>query len=168
MSNNKLATYDAHTDLVMARLRSPKVIATEEPVAQKHLVTLIDAACMAKGVNMQKEAMDLTAAMLLRQLREDRITADLTWEEVSKAIQEGTFGKYGEVYGINAVSLYDMVWGYIESQERAQLIKKERDLRYGEEAKRQKRLNDFLEAHPAYAEIVRKNYIENQKLNTQR
>ena len=166
MSNNKLATYDAHTDLVMARLRSPKVKDTDEPVAEKHLVTLIDAACMAKGVNMQKEAMDLTAAMLLRQMREDRITADLTWEEVSKAIQEGTFGKYGEVYGINAVSLYDMVWGYVESQERAALIQKERDLRYGEDRKRQEKLEAFLTSHPAYAEIIRKNYIENQKQKT--
>lgn len=161
--SNKLEIYNAHTDLVMARLRSPKVKDTEEPLAQAHVAQLIEAACTAKGVTMEKKGREVTAAILVAQLRQDKITADLTWEEVSKAIQEGTFGKYGEVYGINAVSLYDMVWGYIESQERAALIQKERDLRYGEEAKRQARLDAFLTAHPAYAEIVLKNHIENQK-----
>lgn len=164
--SNKLAKYDAHTDLVMARLRSPKVATTDEPVALEHLVDLIDAACMAKGTKLDDRAMQLTAVMFLRQMREDKIVADLTWEEVGKAIQEGTFGKFGEVYGINAVSLYDMLWGYIESQERAELIRQERELRYGEEKKRQARLDAFLEAHPAYAEIVLKNHIANHKQNS--
>lgn len=164
--SKELALYTAHTDLVMARLRSPKVKDTDEPVAQQHVSKLIQAACTAKGVTMEPQGREVTAALLVAQMRGDKIVADLTWEEVAKAIQEGTFGKYGEVYGINAVSLYDMLWGYIESQERAELIGKERELRSGEERKRQARLDAFLEAHPAYAEIVLKNHIENQKQNT--
>lgn len=161
--SNKLAVYDAHTDLVMARMRSLKVKDTDEPVAIDHIVDLIDVACMAKGTQLDNRAMQLTAAMFLRQLREDKITADLTWEEVSKAIQDGVFGKYGQVFVISAVSLNEMVWGYIESEERAALIRKERELRYGEEQKQRQKIEAFLQAHPAYAEIIRKNHIENLK-----
>lgn len=163
--NNKLATYNAHTDLVMARLRSPKVKETDEPVGQAHLVQLINAACMARGVAMDKNGREVTAALLLAQMRQDKITADLTWEEVGKAIQEGSFGKYGEVYGINAASLYEMLWGYIESQERAALIEKERELRYGADKAKDAKINAFLEAHPEYARKVINNYIENHQIN---
>lgn len=163
--SNKLATYDAHTDLVMARLRSPKVKNTDEPVAIDYIVDLIDAACMAKGTQLDSRAMQLTAVMFLHQLREDKILSDLTWEEVSKAIQDGTFGKYGKVFVISATTLNEMVWGYIESQERAALIDKERELRYGADKARDAKINAFLEAHPEYAQKVINNYIENHQIN---
>lgn len=163
--SKELALYEAHTDLVMARLRSPKVKDTDEPVAQQHVAKLIQAACTAKGATMEKEGRDITAALLVNQMRRDKIVADMTWEEVGKAIQDGVFGAYGEVYGINAASLWDMIWGYIESEDRADLIRQERELRYGEERKRRQRIEDFLEAHPAYAEIIRKNAAENSQRN---
>lgn len=161
--SKELALYDAHTDLVMARMRSLKVKDTDEPVAQQHIAKLIQAACTAKGVTMEPEGREITAALLVNQMRRDKIVADMTWEEVSKAIQDGVFGTYGQVYGINAASLWDMLWGYIESEERAELIRKERELRYGVEQKQRQKIEAFLEAHPAYAEIIRKNHIDNIK-----
>lgn len=161
--SKELALYTAHTDLVMARLRSLKVKDTEEPLAQQHICKLIQVACTAKGVTMEPQGRDVTAALLVAQMRGDKIVADMTWEEVGKAIQDGTFGRYGEVYGINAASLFDMLWGYIESEERAELIRQERELRYGEERKRQQKVQDFLAAHPAYAEIIRKNQQLNKR-----
>lgn len=163
--SNKLATYDAHTDLVMARLRSPKVKDTDEPVAIDYIVDLIDAACMAKGTQLDSRALQLTAVMFLRQLCEDKITADLTWEEVSKAVQDGTFGKYGKVYVISATTLNEMVWGYIESEERAKLIETERELKYGVDKAQDAKTNSFLDAHPEYAKIVLNNYIEQHQIN---
>ena len=163
--SKELATYNAYTDLVMARLRSPKVKDTPEPEAQAHVGKLIQAACMARGTSMDKQGRDVTAALLVAQMRQEKLLADLTWEEVDKAIQEGTFGKYGEVYGINAVSLCDMLWGYIESQERATLIKTERELKYGVSEANAAKTNSFLDAHPEYAKIVLNNYIEQHLIN---
>lgn len=164
--SNKLQIYDAHTDLVMARLRSPKVKDTDEPIAQDYLTDMIEGVCLIRGIKTQEVGVGLMAALLTSQIRQEKLLADLTWEEVAKAFQDGALGKYGEVYGVNVASLYNMLWDYIESQDRAELIRQERELRSGEERKRQARLDAFLEAHPAYAEIVLKNHIANHKQNS--
>ena len=157
MNNNLPQLYTAHTDLVMARLRSPKVKDTDEPRAQELLAKCIEGVCVIRGAQVDKAGIGLMAALLAGQMRQDAPVADMTWEEVAKALQDGAFGKYGEVYGINAASLYDMLWGYLQGEERAELNRKVRELLTGAERKRQEQVQRFLEEHPAYAAIIKKN-----------
>ena len=79
-------------------------------------------ACILRGVRVDDEGLYMTAAALLAELKQDFPT--LTIQELGYAIKNGCFEKYGEVYGINAVSLYKMVQGYlterrVQDEERA-------------------------------------------------
>lgn len=152
--SNKLELYTPHTDMVMARLRSPKVKDTDEPKAQEYLAQLIEGACLIRGQKEDAKTLGVMAALLALQLRRNEQMADLTWEEVAKALQDGAFGEYGPVYGINAATIYDMVKGYVESGYKLELSQKVRALREGQQRKNQERVAEFLANNSEYARIL--------------
>ena len=159
MSNNtKLLTlYTPTTDLVMARLRSPKVKDSTEPEAQAQLAGLIEGACLIRGQKEDERTIGVMAALVAAQMRKDAQAADLTWEEVAKALQDGAFGQYGQVFGINAASIYAMVQGYMDSGYKLELAQKVRALREGQQRKNQERVAEFLANNSEYARIILNN-----------
>lgn len=159
MSNNtKLLTlYTPTTDLVMARLRSPKVKDCTEPEAQAQLAGLIEGACLIRGQKEDERTIGVMAALVAAQMRKDALAEDLTWEEVAKALQDGAFGRYGQVFGINAASIYAMVQGYLDSGYKLELAQKVRALREGQQRKNQERVAEFLANNSEYAKILLKN-----------
>ena len=163
MSNNEIQLYSPHTDLVMARLRSPKMKDTPEPEAQAKLAPMIQAVGLIQGRKLDEDTVGLLAALVVAEARMEPLTADLTWEEIGKALQGGAFGKYGEVYRINAASIYGMLLNYAESEEKADLTRKVRSIRDNEARKRQEKVAKFLEEHIDYSKIVLKNYIDNKQ-----
>ena len=128
MSNNNdnaVQLYAPHTDMVMARLRSPRVKDTPEPEAQA-----------------------------VAELRKDQLAGDLTWEEVGKVLQDGAFGKYGPVYKVSAATIYNFICSYVDSEEKLELSRKVRALREGQQRKNQERVAEFLANNSEYARIL--------------
>lgn len=164
-NNNKLQLYTPTTDMVMARLRSPKVKDTPEPAAQEMLTNMIEGVCLIRGVKAQEVGVTLMAALLSGQMRTDPQVGDLTWEEVAKALQEGSFGRYGEVYGVNAASIYAMLNGYLQSGDKVELSLKVRSLHMEQQRKDQERISQFLADHSGYAKIIIDNFKEQQQPN---
>jgi hypothetical protein len=164
MSSKEIQLYNPHTDLVMAVLRSPRIGQTPEPEAQARFAQMVDAvAFILNSKHLTAEDADMIALLVTSQAREEKLVADLTWEEAGKALQDGAFGKYGKVYGINAATIYNFLMEFALSDEKHEINRKVVALRTDQERKRQEKVAAFLEAHPAYAEIIRKNHIENLK-----
>ena len=168
MSNNELQLYAPHTDLVMAVLRSPRIGQTPEPEAIARLSKMIQAVGMIMDREVEQSRADMMAAVAVSQARQEKLVAELTWEEIGTALQDGAFGTYGEVYKLSAACIFNFLTSYALSEEKTEINRKVVALRTDEERRRQEKVAEFLKAHPAYAEIARKNYIENQKLLNKR
>lgn len=162
--SNKLELYTPHTDMVMARLRSPKVKDTDEPKAQAYLAQLIEGACLIRGQKEDAKTLGVMAALLNAQLRRTPELADLTWEEVAKALQDGAFGEYGPVYKVSAATIYNFICAYVDSEEKLELSRKVRALREGQQRKNQERVAEFLANNSEYARIL----MEKAQSNTTR
>lgn len=167
--NEQVVLYAPHTDLVMAVMRSPKLGQTPEPEALTRFARMIDAvALIMDAKRLGAGDADMIAALVVAQVRQEPLVANLTWEEAGKALQDGAFGKYGEVYKLSAATIFGFLTAYALSDEKTDINRKVVALRTDEERRRQEKVAEFLKAHPAYAEIARKNYIENQKLFNKR
>lgn len=157
MSNNEtmVTLYAPHTDLVMARLRSPKVKDTPEPEAVARLAKMVDAvALIIDARKMGQKDADITAALVVAEMRKDKVAGDLTWEEVGRALQDGAFGQWGPVYKVSAATVYAMIQGWCDSAEKLELAGKVRALYEDKQRKDQQRVQEFLEAHSDYAKII--------------
>lgn len=163
MSNNELQLYNPHTDLVMAVLRSPKIGQTPEPEATARFAKMIQAVGMILDREVEDDKAQIMAAFVYNQAKDEKLVAELTWEEAGKAFQDGAFGKYGEVYKVSPKAVYSFLVEFAISEEKQEINRKVVALRTDEERKRQEKVAAFLQAHPAYAEIIRKNHIENLK-----
>lgn len=147
----------------MAVMRSPRIGQTQEPEAIARLTKMIQAVGMILDREVEESRAAMMASFVYNQAKEERIVRDLTWEEAGKAMQDGAFGKYGEVYKVSASAVFNFLVEFAVSDEKAEINRKVVALRTDEEKKRRESVERFLEAHPAYAEIVLKNHIENQK-----
>ena len=163
MSSNDLQLYTPHTDLVMAVLRSPRIGQTQEPEAVARLSSMIQAVGMILDREVEASRADMMAAFVYAQARDEKLVRDLTWEEAGKALQDGAFGKYGEVYKVSASAVFNFLLEFALSDEKAEINRKVVALRTDEERKRQERVIKFLETHSDYAKIVLKNYTDTQK-----
>ena len=165
MSNNNdnaVQLYAPHTDMVMARLRSPRVKDTPEPEAQARLAKMVDAvALIIDARHMSPQDADITAALVVAELRKDQLAGDLTWEEVGKVLQDGAFGKYGPVYKVSAATIYNFICSYVDSEEKLELSRKVRALREGQQRKNQERVAEFLANNSEYARILMEKAREN-------
>lgn len=56
-------------------------------------------------------------------ISEDIYIRDFTLQEIDEAFKMGLIGKYGEFYGINAVSLFQFLTGYFRSEKKQRAIK---------------------------------------------
>ena len=114
-SNNEnyaLTLCPVGTDLQAARQDSSQWLqAVTEQQGIGRLYEYAMGACILRGVRAEEEGLVMTAAALFAELRQD--FPRLSLAEVGYAIKRGCFEKYGDVYGINAVSLYKMVQGYL-------------------------------------------------------
>lgn len=149
-NSNNIALYQRGTDFLALRLdpNTPRIKAIAPNNGIVRLQQMVLAACTLRGQKTDKEIIEGTAAALW-----EEITADfplLTMEEVGYAIKQGTYEKYGEVYGINAVSLYKMVASYTESSEQQALAER---VRMAKEQKMQTQAAknaEWLAQHPEY------------------
>lgn len=79
-----------------------------------------------KGKGDTEEQCVMIARMLDNEMMEDMYLSDLTMPEIIQAFRDGIFGKYGEYYGINAPSLHQFLYGYLQTpkkREAARLIR---------------------------------------------
>lgn len=73
------------------------------------------------------------AVALDEMMMQEPAMADLTQPEISQAFKNGVFGKYGEYYGLTAMSFYGFVEGYLSSDEKQEAA---REIRRRAEADR--------------------------------
>lgn len=71
----------------------------------------------------------VSAVALDEMMMQEPAIADLTQPEIEQAFKNGVFGKYGEYYGLTAMSLYGFLEAYLDSD-----IKKEATRRIREKA----------------------------------
>lgn len=143
MNNKALTLCPRGTDLVAARENERNFLkAIPEEAGVGKLMDFVVGACILRGTEQQEVGMALTASALWDQLRKDY--PNLTIQEVGHAIKNGCYEKYGDVYGINAVSLYKMVEGYVHSEEAERIIRRK------EEQKRidREKVRQFVAEHP--------------------
>lgn len=79
-----------------------------------------------KGKEDSEGQSGLIASVLDTEMTQDMYMSELTTAEIIQAFRDGMFGKYGEYYGINASSLHQFLWGYLqtpEKREAARLIR---------------------------------------------
>ena len=79
-----------------------------------------------KGKEDSEGQSGMIASVLDDEMAEDMYMSDLTCPEIIQAFRDGMFGKYGEFYGINASSLHQFIWGYLQTpkkREAARLIR---------------------------------------------
>lgn len=147
----------------MAVLRSPRIGQTPEPEAIARFGKMIQAVGMILDREVEDDKALMMTAFVYNQAKDEKLVADLTWEEAGKAMQDGAFGKYGEVFKVSPKAVYNFLVEFALSEEKEEINRKVVALRTDQERKRQEKVAAFLEAHPAYAEIIRKNHIENLK-----
>lgn len=111
------------TDIVAAHLDKRSHLKNiAEPEGVETCYRFAQGACILRGIRVDTDGLKLTAAALFAELRRDFPHISIT--EIGHAIKEGCFEKYGEVYGINAVSLYKMVEGFVRSMEFEDICRK--------------------------------------------
>lgn len=126
----------------------PRISTLAPAVLSERLHDMVIAAAMLRGQSLGDDQIAAISGFLADEIRAE--FPQLTLAEIGKAIKDGIFEKYGEVYGINAVSLFRMVRGYVESEERQQLYKKVDDMKNQRVASQQQKNAEFLAAHPEY------------------
>lgn len=89
------------------------------------LIPFITRAFAMKGQASSTEdvvfiAMELAKILDSRQL-------SLSDQEIAIAFNNGIFGEYGDYYGINAVTCYEWICGYLSSPERRRFVESRRD-----------------------------------------
>ena len=147
-TNSKaLAFYNRSQDFVEVRTNEqqyPRLRNIAPEAAFPQVKAMVVGAAILRGAVMADSVIDLTAEAFLQEVRQD--FPNLTLPELGKAIRNGCFEKYGQVYGLNAVSLYKMVQGYIESAEAEEVYHK------AEEAQKRNRekTQEFIRQHPDY------------------
>jgi len=147
--NEALTLCTPSTDFVRLRLdvgNFIKALPFEQTV--RAMKSMISGACIIRGATLSEEATLLTAQALADILTEEYPT--LTIAEIGKAIKRGSYGAYGEVYGVNAASLFGMVRGYIESEEKAALTKRVIEARIENERQNARDTEEFMRQHPGY------------------
>lgn len=150
-NSNDLTLYQRGTDWVQVRLNPdqfPRLKNITTDYGTDRIRQMAYAACVLRGVKAEEVQLDLTAAALWDEIRAD--FPELTMDEVGLAIKNGTYEKYGDVYGINAVSLYKMVAAYVGSEERKELNRRVREAKE-RKTETQAALNaQFLANNPNY------------------
>ena len=95
----------------------------------------------------------IDAVALDEMIMEDKIMADLIQPEMDYAFRQGVFGKYGDFYGITAMSLYGFLESYLSDEKKvdaAKIIQAENERRLAERKRReqeeeQKRIREEIE-----------------------
>ena len=99
---------------------------------QQRLSWLSDEILRLNLIKHQKVAMegfsmaqiiDMDATTLDTYIMEDAVISDFTLAEIDEAFKLGLVNRYGEYYGINAVSLYRFLEGYLRSPKKQQAIR---------------------------------------------
>lgn len=165
MNKEQMQLYAPHTDLVMAVMRSPKIGQTPEPEATARFSKMIQAVGLIMDREIEPTRADMMASFVAAQARGEKLVADLTWEEAGKAMQDGAFGKYGEVYKVTPQAVYNFLVEYAVSEEKEELNRKVVALRTDAERKRQERVAQFLADHSDYARVILRNAAENSQRN---
>lgn len=163
MNKAQMQLYTPHTDLVMAVLRSPRIGLTPEPEAAARLSTMIQAVGMILDREVEPARADMMASFVAAQARGEKLVADLTWEEAGKALQDGAFGKYGEVYKVTPSAVYRFLVEYALGEEKEELSRKVLALRTDAERKRQERVAQFLADHSDYARAILQSASDNSQ-----
>lgn len=69
------------------------------------------------------QVFEMDAIALDSYISDDIYINDLTMQEIDEAFKMGLIGKYGEFYGINAVTLFQFLLGYFKSEKKQKAIK---------------------------------------------
>ena len=90
------------------------------------------------------------AVALDEMMTRDQYIADLTQPEIDEAFRNGIFGRYGEFYGVTAMSLYGFLEAFIgsaEKREAAELVRKAKreDARREEEERERRKIRAEIE-----------------------
>lgn len=144
-NNEALTFYNRSQDFIEVRMdeaRFPRLRDIDTRAAFPQVKAMVVGAAILRGTAMTDAVIDMTAEAFLQEVWQD--FPGLTIPEIGKAVRDGCFEKYGQVYGINAVSLYKMVQGYSQSEEA------ERLQRRAEERKKMTRekTRQWIREHP--------------------
>ena len=161
-TNSKaLAFYNRSQDFVEVRTNEqqfPRLRNIAPEAAFPQVKAMVVGAAILRGAVMADSVIDLTAEAFLQEVRQD--FPNLTLPELGKAIRNGCFEKSGQVYGLNAVSLYKMVQGYIESAEAEEVYRK------AEETQKQnrKKTQEFIRQHPDYFMAQAEDFVKEHQV----
>lgn len=94
----------------------------------KRVSWLIERIAQANLLRHQKvdglaQVLEMDALALDAYIMENIYYSDFTLNEIEEAIRMGLVGKYGEYYGINAISLYGFIEGFFKSEKKQKAIK---------------------------------------------
>lgn len=98
-----------------------------------------------------KEAL-IGAVALDERIADSPDLSDLTISEIEYAFKNGVFGRYGEYYGLSAISLYSFLEGFLKSELKADATKAVR-LSKAEEYQKQRQAEEEAERSRIRAEI---------------
>lgn len=125
-SSEALTFYNRKQDFLEVRLdaeKFPRLQDIADTEALPQIRAMIVGASILRNRPLSDTAIDLMAGAFLQEVRQD--FPGLTLPEIGKAIRNGCFEKYGEVYGLSAVAFYKMVVGYTQSEEADEIRRKE-------------------------------------------
>lgn len=145
IDNKALALCPRGTDLVALHAdRTTWVQNINTPAGIDAMLNFAQGACILRGEKKDDAGLRLTSSALWEEIRADFPTLSIA--EIGYAIKAGCFEKYGSVYGVNAVSLYKMVRGYVASEEAQDIRRKAQERANSGLAK----TREWLAQHPEY------------------
>ena len=161
-TNSKaLAFYNRSQDFVEVRTNEqqfPRLRNIAPEAAFPQVKAMVVGAAILRGAVMADSVIDLTAEAFLQEVRQD--FPNLTLPELGKAIRNGCFEKYGQVYGLNAVSLYKMVQGYIESAEAEEVYRKAEET----QKRNREKTQEFIQQHPDYFMAQAEDFVKEHQV----
>lgn len=99
------------------REQYPRVSSVSKEQAIHNIALLIGKVCMLKGVSMNEATMRFNAVAVLDEILNNELLDDISFSEIDYAFRRGAYGAYGEMYGVNAVSLIKCLQSWVMSEE---------------------------------------------------
>lgn len=122
--NTELTLSDNVRDLVEFKLdESNKIKNIRADVLREALVNYTLFAGVVRGQKIGKELCGVMVEALASQILANRKLREMTLPDLERGIRCGAFGEFGEVYGVNAGTIYQMLLRYRESAEYQEILR---------------------------------------------